>query len=33
MNLPQPLRFLNWGWFLVHLIAIPLMIFIGHKYW
>lgn len=27
--LPEALHFLNWGWWLVHLIAIPGMFLIG----
>jgi len=30
MNLPEPLRFLNWGWWIVHVIAIPLVFYIGY---
>lgn len=27
--LPEPLQFLNYGWFIVHLLAIPVVFLIG----
>jgi len=33
MDLPKPFRFLGPGWFVIHIIAIPLVFYLGHKLW
>ena len=33
MQLPKTFRFLNPGWFVVHLVAIPLVFYLGHLLW
>jgi hypothetical protein len=31
-RLPQTFRFMNPGWAIVHLVAIPLVFYLGHLY-